>query len=788
MRKTVFLSFLFAVLFYNDIYSQNIQKAVPVWAEGREKEMNVTLGFRAVFAADNARNVRLKIAASTLYRVFLNGEFIGSGPARAAHGYFRIDEYKLEAKKENVLAIEVAGYNVNSYYTLDQPSFLMAEVSVNGKIVRATGNGNDFEAFQIEERLQKVERYSFQRPFTEYYRMKNGYDRWRNSPETAVSSVKLKTFEKPRLLPRHVLMPDFNIAEPVAVYAKGVLQKRKPEHYYKNPQMVIGPQLKGYTEEELEITPVSQETQELFTVSQDTLQTPVSDTNRQNLKAGEFYTFEFGVNLSGFIGIHVKCAVASRLFLHFDELLTEGDVLNFRRQNAICNVIVYELAPGEYRLETMETYTLKYLKAMVVEGDIQIEKVYLREFAGQDNKNATFNCSNPELNKIFDAARQTSRQTRLDIFMDNPSRERAGWTGESYIGAVMEKELTGYSHVADNVFENWALPESFDHLPEGMIPMCYPADHYDGNFIPQGAMGLVFEIEQYINRGGDRKLIDRLKPRVEKVLNYFSRFENEDGLLENLEGWQFVEWSASNNFVHNVNYPTNMIYYTALRSAANLYQNKIWDAKAKHVKETIIRQSFNGKFFTDNAVRENGKLQVTNNRTEFCQYAAFYYDIVNPDSHPELWHTLVSDFGPNRDTDVTYPEVFRCDVWGNLVRTYLLSRYDMQRQMLSEVQAYYYAMADKTGTMWEFMQSHASCNQGSSSFVGHLLYRGVLGISHIDYVKKEITIRFPDIDLDSCSGSIPIGKEKVTLRWQRSGETITYSLKTPRGYKVKIYR
>jgi alpha-L-rhamnosidase len=66
------------------------------------------------------------------------------------------------------------------------------------------------------------------------------------------------------------------------------------------------------------------------------------------------------------------------------------------------------------------------------------------------------------------------------------------------------------------------------------------------------------------------------------------------------------------------------------------------------------------------------------------------------------------------------------------------------------------------------------------------LYRDVLGISNIDYIKKEITIRFTDIVLDSCSGSVPTGDDSVELQWKRDGNTIEYSIKIPKDYKVKI--
>jgi alpha-L-rhamnosidase len=768
-----------------------IQKAKPVWAAGREKEMNLNLGFRAVFQAGNDRDFSLKIAASSLYRVFVNGEFVGSGPARAAHGYFRVDEYSIAPyvqEGENILAVEVAGYNINSFYTIDQPSFLLSEVENGGKIILATGTGKDFEVFQIRERLQKVERYSFQRPFTEYYRMKAGYDRWRSSAKVTVEKLKTAVFPEVKLLPRNVLMPEFNILEPVSVYARGTVKRIQPEKYHKDRSLTqIGPQLKGFTEAELEVVPPSQEILEIVTDSKEIINKPLASQGTISLKANEFGIYDFGVDFSGFIGAKLNCLKPARLFFYFDEMLTDGDVKTRQRMGDICNQIVYELEPGEYALETLESYTFKFLKVIVLEGECQIENVYLREFAYPENKNAAFNSSNFKLNRIFDAAKQSSRQNAVDVFMDCASRERAGWLCDSYYAAIMEKEFTGYSAVAHNFYENYALPDSFRNIPKGMIPMCYPADFYDGNFIPNWSLWFILQVEDYARRGGDPLLIAQLKPRIEKLLDYFSGMENEDGLLEKLQGWVFVEWSKANDFVQDVNYPSNMLYSAALASAAKLYGNNLWSQKSENIRQTIIQQSFNGEFFIDNALRENGKRKRTENTTEVCQYYAFFFNIVTPASHPGLWKKLVTEFGPNRNDKSVYPKVFRANAFmGNYMRMDLLSRYGLQSQMLLEIQDYFYSMADKTGTLWEHMQNNASCNHGFASYIGHVLYRDVLGISNIDYINKEITIRFTDILLDSCSGSVPIEDEWVGLQWKRSGNLIRYGLDSPKGYKVKI--
>jgi alpha-L-rhamnosidase len=95
-------------------------------------------------------------------------------------------------------------------------------------------------------------------------------------------------------------------------------------------------------------------------------------------------------------------------------------------------------------------------------------------------------------------------------------------------------------------------------------------------------------------------------------------------------------------------------------------------------------------------------------------------------------------------------------------------------------------MTQLTGTLWEMMDSGSSCNHGFASYLGHVLYRDALGINHIDYIRKEVTIRFSDNDVDDCSGVIPVDESYIELKWKRSDSQILYSVKVPPGYKVNI--
>ncbi|MCX6229660.1 MAG: hypothetical protein NTV75_10920 [Bacteroidia bacterium] len=791
---------LFILFFLNAIVVSNafpaskvesvlMKKAIPVWAEGREKEMNLTLGFRGVFQAKKDQKTTLRITASTLYRVSINGQYLGYGPARAGHGFFRVDQYDISnslKSGKNIVAVEVAGYNINTFYTLDQPSFLQCEVESGGNIVLATAPEADFEAFQLKERLQKVERYSFQRPFTEYYRLGKEFDNWKSAEKIQLEKLKLVPAGYGKLLSRNLLLPEFNRVNPIALSSNGTVEYKKPVKYYKDRSLRnINENFKGYKQEELEVSP-SQDIQEISTKTLVKISAPFTKSIKIN--ANEFSSFEFSANLSGFIGAKISCKETTKIYFYFDEILSDGDVNTKKRMADVNNQIVYELEPGTYNLESFEAYTFKYLKVIVAKGSCVVQDLYLREYAYPENNKAAFNSSNLKLNEIYKASRQSFRQNAVDLLTDCPSRERAGWLCDSYFSAIMEKDFTGHSAVAHNFYENYALPDSFKYLPKGMIPMCYPADHNDGVFIPNWAMWFVIQVNDYSQRGGDPKLIANLKPRVEGILTYLKQFENKDGLLENLQSWIFVEWSKANNFVKDVNYPSNMLYSAVLANAAELYHNDQWSQKAEQVKQTILKQSYNGTFFVDNAIRnKEGNLDVTNNTTEVCQYYAYFFNIANPKSHPELWKKLTTEFGPNRDDKITYPKVFKANAFvGNYLRMDILSRYDLRSQLMNEIQDYFYSMAQQTGTLWENMSSQASCNHGFASYIGHVLYRDVLGIKQIDYLKKEITVQFNDNELMECNGTIPIDNNFIELKWKRSESQIKYTVKAPPGFKVRI--
>ncbi len=686
-------------------------QAIPVWEKDRSREMNVNLLFTAQLPQQD--QAVLAISAACSYVAFLNGAFLCAGPARTAHGFFRVDEIVLDGKlteATNVLEIKTAGYYLDSYMTLCQPSFLCAEVRAGEEVLCCTGvsGANILRCTQITERIQKVQRFSIQRTFAEVY----DYSQDSHTP-VVLEAVPAGTF-----LERNIPFPDFSVIPVKQTLATGSAVPTDKEPTYIDFVANLGPEWKAYDVSELTTCSVWN-AQKLEFRPRSLEREAYNPAQAQNFPGNSYALFDMGGEFTGMIGMTVTCSQPTTVYALFDEILQDdpANPVNFVRMVTTA-VVQWDLPAGTHTLLTYEPYSLRYLQLCCIGGDAQIANVHMRTYAFQ--KIAPKQLTDPTLQKIYDAAVETFRQNVVDIYMDCPSRERAGWLCDSYFTSRVERVLTGKSDVERNFLENFLLPERFANLPEGMLPMCYPADFRNGTFIPNWSMWYVLELEEYLARTGDRGLIDCAKDRVYALLRYFKRFENEYGLLENLESWVFVEWSKANELVQAVNFPSNFLYAGMKKAIGRLYGDELLLQESEMLLKTAATWSLSGggTFFCDNAVRQDGRLVLSGECTEVCQYYAFYFGAATREQNPELFRILTEDFGPQRKETKQWPEIYFANAFiGNYLRLDLLKRWGMRDKLIEEIKGYFTFMADRTGTLWENDTPTASCNHGFASHV-----------------------------------------------------------------------
>ena len=698
------------------------QKAKPVWLAGRRQEMNLSVVFRATVPGGQAR---LCVAGHSDYEVVVNGRFFSQGPARAGHGWFRVDDLDLSSAltdDQNVVCILAAGYNVNSYYLTHQEPFICAEIERGGEILFATGSDIPFACSLYTDRVQKVQRYSFQRPFVECYRHGRDYDRVFTDPAYTAPAVVPDVSDEKRFLLRETLQSDYEVRAAQRLLAVGTADPATEPTGWDNwddrgYSGVNGTTIKGYYPQELEICSVRELYGYAFTITKRPEQ-PFAVTE---LPKNGFALYDMGRNTTGFIRLRVRVQQDTVLWVIFNETL-HGDLPDPGHE--ACEVR-WELQGGRsYELFSFEPYTYRYLQVFSAGGEATVEQLsqYAEHYPAAGLL-SPLRIRDEALRMIYDAAVETFRQNAVDIFMDCPSRERAGWLCDSFFTARTERALTGGSKIEKAFLENFILPERIPYLPAGMLPQCYPAEEPGGGYIPNWAMWYGIELHEYLQRSGDRTFIAQAKPRMMQLVAFLSKFENEYGLLEKLESWVFVEWSRANDFVQDVNYPSNMLYALFLEAMGSLYDEPALQEKADRLRETIRTFSFDGEFFVDNAVRKDGRLVATRNRTETCQYYAFFTNTATPQTFPALFAKMKNAFGPDRDDKTQYPDIYVSNAFiGNYLRLEILFRNKAYAQVLEEIRKFFLPMAQQTGTLWENMTDFASCCHGFASHVAYWLH------------------------------------------------------------------
>lgn len=702
------------------------KQAIPVWEKDKETEMNYHLLFRSVLSGDCLKSSSTKIAltASNMYQLFINGQFVAEGPARAGHGYYRVDEIDVSqylSDGENVIAIYVAGYYVPNFYLIRQPAFLCAEILCDDKVLVATGVGADagFEAMYHSARFRKVARYSYQRPFCEAYDLDEAYQALLCDADKSLKTAELVAVEQKDFIERGIPYPCYDYVPAEKLVARGSATfAEEPIKPVRTTRIFMKEPDRAFRRNELEISNCDEISKGIYQIEENSETAAYKEVSSLELDAGTFAILSLPTEKTGFITLELETTADTQLMVGFDEILTEGDVALFR-MSAI-NSVIWKLKKGIYSLITNEPYSLKYLKLInkSEHAKVTVKTVGVTEFAF-DYQDDGLQSGNKVLNSIYDAGVETFRQNTLDIYMDCPSRERAGWLCDSFFTSRVEYELTGKSAVEKNFLENFIFSKEYNGVDDGMLPMCYPSDFASPSYIPQWAMWYVLELEEYLERTGDRQLIEDAAVRVWELLKFFEQYENEDGLLEQLPSWNFVEWSKANDFVNGVNYPTNMLYARMLRAVAKVYSGE-YKIKAEDIEQKVREQSYFDGFFHDHALRqEDGTLKVAEEDvTETCQYYAFFTGTATPAAYPELWSLLLRDFGPGRVEQGLWEQIYPSNAFiGYYLRLELLAREGLKAELLENIEGFFGYMAEQTGTLWEHNQASASCNHGFASHV-----------------------------------------------------------------------
>jgi hypothetical protein len=185
--------------------------------------------------------------------------------------------------------------------------------------------------------------------------------------------------------------------------------------------------------------------------------------------------------------------------------------------------------------------TWRYLQLEIEtkEEPLQINN-FSSEFAAYPLKEiAVFESDNPDLKKIWDVGWRTARLCANETYFDCPYYEQLQYVGDTRIQALISLYVSGDDRLARNAILSLNESQFYEGLTRSRYPSANP------QIIPPFSLYWVDMVHDYWTLRDDPEFIKGFLPGIENVLGWFTRrIDKETGMLGEIEYWNFVDWAV----------------------------------------------------------------------------------------------------------------------------------------------------------------------------------------------------------------------------------------------------
>lgn len=783
------------------------QKARAVFVPGLSDRKNTLAAFRCDFAAEEGKQYQLILTAHSFYRVYLNGFFLGLGPAPAPFGQLKADRYLLETVEGiNRIAIEVIGYvpEENNFLTHEN-SCLLAEVVCEGRVLCATGDGG-FSCGVLSYKNNQMETLSFGRRVpVEAYFLDAGYTAWRTGTLEGASPCGLAG-ENRLIREREVLMPEFSLVTDLKMTGIfGMKEKNadiRPESWWESVAYIERSGGKR----------MCRPAYECALLEDGVYEGRIRETRKKDGKHHyELSDFAGAAALefvmrdaeTGLIGLSFSSAEPVTVDITWNDYLDESGQLPVKADN-VNRVIRLHTEGGSFSFESMEPHYIKYIKVIFHGGgSVALEDLYVRVYRFPDTGESEFVCSDRSINRIYEGAKRTLLTNSLAFFLDSPERERGGWAGDSYWTGRAAAMLLSDTTLERAMLKDF-LASEYSPMLEGSFPACCsggpkndPVMMYSWNLF------VLLELADYYGRTGDEEMKEAYRERVNLFMEASEALKNELGLLENIPGSMFIDWSSANDPDHTQPICTaaNALYALTAERLGKLYDRKDFTKDSARVRARLrgvyekVKESKHElftmyPFLTDSLSLKEGELCGKGVYSEAAQYYYFWTNLLTKKEAEALFATLKEQFGPapEKYRGTAHLRIGGCGVFfGHMMRFELLARYGETRLLEKELKELCGYMLDKDpGTFWETLSGTDSRNHGFGSYYGVFAMRDFLGLGIPDRAEKKIRFAPGIGSLKWAKGSILTVDGRICASFSREDDKLRLCMSAPEGYRIEV--
>lgn len=253
-------------------------------------------------------------------------------------------------------------------------------------------------------------------------------------------------------------------------------------------------------------------------------------------RVGNVLRLDFGREMVGYLTATAKGRKGDELILRYgEELCEDGSVLYDMR----CNCVYEEKWILSGKTDTLNQYDYKAFRYAEVHlpEDVELERVGMLVRYYPYEERAELDDDTPALASILRLCADTIKYGMQENFVDCPTREKGQYLGDVSIAARSHAILT-----ADTTMMKKAITDFCNScfICPGMMAVSTSSLMQE---IADYSLQFPAQVLWVYKTDGDLDFLRATEPYVTEMLRYFTRYERQNGLLENLfDKWNMVDW------------------------------------------------------------------------------------------------------------------------------------------------------------------------------------------------------------------------------------------------------
>ena len=184
--------------------------------------------------------------------------------------------------------------------------------------------------------------------------------------------------------------------------------------------------------------------------------------------------------------------------------------------------------------------TFRFIQLDIETGNdpLTIDDYYFKYTAYPLEEKGLFQCDSEELADIWKVGWRTARLCALETYMDCPYWEQLQYLGDTRIQSLISLYVAG----DDRLMRNALLTADRSRIPEGLTMARGPT--FVPQITPPFSLYWVDMVHDYFMHRDDPDFVKQFLPGIEAVLGWFERRMDENGMLGQLDWFNFSDWTT----------------------------------------------------------------------------------------------------------------------------------------------------------------------------------------------------------------------------------------------------